>query len=247
VVEDETDSSNINKRQWGVVCYVEEFWCERKRMPTYQMIRENVNGFKTDEEVELELYSAPVRVRLTNRGVSYQKQLKRSDPEYINPSRLSDKQLAVINTLLNPFDRRSQTKKLAELGIGHSQLHGWMKDKRFSTYYNARAEELFGAEGLPVAHEALMRKVSEGNLGAIKLYYEVSGRHTGVNKQEVMNLKLLFARFTEILQKYVTPDVMRKIINELNVASMSTGAVTFNDPARPDFPVAEIERSEYEI
>ncbi len=223
--DEERPSERINKRQWGVVCYVEEFWCERKKMPTYQMIMQNVDGFKTELEVEAELYSPPVRVRLKNRGVNYQTQLKRNDPEYVNPSRLSDKQLAVINTLLNPFDRRSQSKKLAELGIGASVLHGWMKDKRFSKYYNDRAEELFGPEGLPVAHEALMRKVAEGNLGAIKLFYEVSGRHTGVNKQEVMNLKLMFARFTEILQRHISPDVMRLVINDLNNAMSMSGAL----------------------
>lgn len=194
-------------------------------MPTYQMIRANVKGFKNDEEVEVELYSAPVRVRLKNRGVGYEKQLKKSDPEYLNPSQLSDKQLAVINTLLNPFDRRSQTKKLADLGVSSATLHGWMKDKRFIQYYNDRAEEMFGPEGLPVAHEALMRKVAEGNLGAIKLFYEVSGRHTGVNKQEIANLKLVFARFTEILQRHVTPETMKVIVSELNTAMAVTGIV----------------------
>lgn len=195
------------------------------------MIRSNVKGFKNDEEVEVELYTAPVRVRLKNRGVAYEKQLKKSDPEYINPSQLSDKQLAVINTLLNPFDRRSQNKKLAELGINPSTLYGWMKNKRFSQYYNDRAEEMFGPEGLPVAHEALMRKVAEGNLGAIKLFYEVSGRHTGVNKQEIANLKLVFARFTEILQRHVSPDTMRTIVGELNAAMTFSGMVDNNQLA----------------
>lgn len=231
--------SNITSRQWLTVCFCEEFWGEYKSFPTLEQIKAGVEGFKNTEEVEQELFSTPVRSRLKNRGVDYSARLKKTDPDWKNPSRLSDKQLAVINALLNPFDKRSQTKKLAEMGITPVHLHGWMKDKRFRDYYNARAEELFGPEGMPIAHEALLRKVGEGNLSAIKLYYEMTGRHTGVRREEVTNLKLMFARFTEILQRYVTPDTMRLIITELNNAMALSGAINDNQMALRASPVAE--------
>lgn len=208
------DSLDITARQWDLVCFIEEFWGEYKGFPPYEVILKSVPNFKNIEEVESEVFSPAVKKRLDNRGIDLSVTLKNSSPDWKNPSRLSDKQLAVINTLLNPYDNRSQTKKLAELGIAPPVLYGWMKQRRFAQYYAERAEELFG-DAQPIAHEALVRKVVGGNIGAIKLFYEVSGRHTG-NNEEITNFKLLFARFTEILQRHVSPEVMRQIIIELN-------------------------------
>ncbi len=229
----EGDSRSITERQWDLVCYIEEFWGENKAFPRLVQIKANVPGYATEAEITEELYLPAVKLRLDNRGVIYGKRLKRGAPEQENPSRLSDKQLAVINTLLNPFDRRAQSKKLSELGITATTLNGWMKDARFREYYNARSEDLFGPEGMPIAHEALMRKVGEGNLGAIKLYYEVAGRHvSGARNEEITNLKLLFVRLTEVLQRYVAPDTLRTIINEFNDITALNG-VALNSAAPP--------------
>jgi hypothetical protein len=218
-------------RQWELVCYAEEFWSEHKAFPSYAEIKKNVDGLSSNDEVESELYSEVVRSMLKNRGVDYSVTLKKEDPDYIHPSRLSDKQLAVISTLLNPLDTRSQSKKLADLGVKPVTFAGWMRGQRFSEYFKARSEELFG-DALPLAHEALMRKVTDGDIRAIKLFYEVSGRYTGTRKEEVTNLRLLLVRVTEIMQRYLDPNTMRQVIDELNTLMLTSGVPNHNpEPA----------------
>lgn len=216
-------SNSITIVQWDLVCFCEEFWYENKAFPSYAEIKKNVDDLNTDAQIEAELYSDPVRIRLKNRGIDYSVVLKKEDPDYVNPGRLTDKQLAVVSTLLNPLDTRSQTKKLADLGVKPATFAGWMKSKRFSDYMKARSEELFG-DALPLAHDALVRKVTDGDIRAIKLFYEVSGRYTGVRKEEVANLKLLLIRLTEIMQRYLDPSVMRQIIDEINSLMLTTNS-----------------------
>lgn len=208
--------------QWDLVCFCEEFWSEHRAFPSYKEIIKNVSGLTTDDEVNAQLYSDPVRVRLKNRGVDYSVALKETDPDFVSPTRLSDKQLAVISTLLNPLDGRSQTKKLASLGVKPATFAGWMRGERFSGFFRARSEELFG-DALPLAHESLVRKVADGDIRAIKLFYEVSGRYTGARKEETANLRLILAKLTEIIQHYVSPEIMRQIINDVDAMMIGSG------------------------
>lgn len=212
-------SAKLTPRQWDLICFVEEFWHEYKAFPRLDVIKGKVFGYSSAEDVEEDIYLPHVRKRLTNRGIDYSVVLRDDDDEYkpdTLKSRLSPEQLAAISVMLNPFDRRSLTKKLAELGIRESTLNGWMKSKRFSDYFKARSEELF-SDGIPIAHSALMEKVADGDMKAIKLFYEVSGRHTGVNKQETANLKLVIARLIEIMQRHCDTNTMMAITREIGV------------------------------
>lgn len=219
----EPESSQVNRkptlREWDLICFVEEFWHEHKGFPSNDTIKENVSGFSNTDELDSELYSPIVRKFLTNRGIDYGVSVSQDEVETgkfktKNPSRLSDKQIAVINTLLNPLDQRTLNKKLADLGVSPTTYQGWIKQKRFSDYMRARSEELF-SDAMPIAHAALMDKVAKGDMRAIKFFYEMSGRFTGANNEEIINIRMLLARVIEILQRHLDVNTLRVVANEL--------------------------------
>jgi hypothetical protein len=201
----------LTERQWDLINYAEEFWHEFKAFPSYRDIKENVEGFTTEEEIENELYSPAVHIRLVNRGIDYSKPITETKH---NPSRLSDKQLAVINTVLNVADKRSLQQKLKDLNVSTATYYGWKKQPRFAKYLRDRSEELFG-DNMPEVHKSLADRAVSGDTRAIKLFYEVSGRHTGIDKTEVANMRLLIVRLIEVLQRHLDDDTMRAVAREI--------------------------------
>lgn len=154
------------------------------------------------EEIDKFNKSETVVTMLSNRGI----EVLASDRESLTPD-----QIAAANCYLNIADTRPLTQKLKELGISPTRFSGWMKGKNFSRYIQERAEELF-EDGMPFAHRELMAKVMNGDIKAIRLYYEVSGRYTGVQSVEAQNVTMILQRLLEAIQMEVSdPETVRRI------------------------------------
>lgn len=131
-----------------------------------------------------------------------------------NESRLTDKQMALASVLLNPLDKRSQTQKLQALGIQPVTFHGWMKSKKFTEYMAQQSEILFG-DILPLARDALLRKVMKGEVNAIRLYMEMRGEYNK-NNEATQDFRLLVNRLVETIQRHVKdPQALQAIAEEI--------------------------------
>lgn len=131
---------------------------------------------------------------------------------------LSPKQLALANSLLNLADRRSTKKKLEDLEVSAAVYANWKKDSVFAGYLRERSEELL-PDGLADAHLALVDSASSGDISAIKLLYEVTGRHTP-GSQQVQNIKSMLTAVIESVQKHVRdPAILQAIATDIQLAS----------------------------
>lgn len=84
----------------------------------------------------------------------------------------SVKQIAIVEMLLNPEDRRSKGDKLKEAGVPHRTFYNWMKDKRFIDYMNSKLD-LYTDGELSDIWKALINQCKRGNIQAIKLFFEM--------------------------------------------------------------------------
>ena len=126
---------------------------------------------------------------------------------------LSPDQITAINTVLNKADGRSDAKKLRDMGVSPQQWAGWKQRADFKEYYRKRAENIFN-EALPDAHLALVDRVSNGDLGAIKFYYEVTGHYTSEGK--AVDLKMVLNRVFEIISLHIkNPEQLAAIGGDL--------------------------------
>jgi|SRR5882672_717252 len=180
------------KNELKLVSYVEEHWHRHKAFPAYHIIGK-VLGWEHDV-VKFTAETATVATMLRNRGIE--------KPERIE-NKLTPEQVAAANVYLNIVDNRPIQMKLADLGISSAKFSGWMKGKTFRAYITERAEELF-EDGMAIAHRELLGKVSKGDISAIRLFYEVSGRYSGVQSIEIQNVQLLMSRLLEAIQMEVT-------------------------------------------
>jgi hypothetical protein len=208
--------------EYNYVHHVEKHWYEHKRFPMIGL-SSKIIGLPVEEVQEL-LKSEVVLVMLDNRGIR---------PDTSDPTELSEEQLAAANIYLNISDTRPLSQKLEELGISRIRFNGWMKGKAFSKYLTERAEELF-EEGMPFAHRELLTKVMHGNLNAIRLFYEVSGRYTGVQSVEQQSIGLLIQRLLEAIQMEVSdPETIKRIGQRFQTLAANEASQVFTPQPQP--------------
>lgn len=151
---------------------------------------------------------------LANRGVILPKHWALDDST-LPVGSLSRIQSAAVLTMINFDDKRSRTKKLAELGVELATWNGWMKDENFKNYYLELAEKNF-RDALPVAQESLIKAMERGSVEGIKYFMEVTGRHTQ-GSAEVQNLKVAIAKLVESINMHVKdPAVLDAIAQDFD-------------------------------
>lgn len=141
---------------------------------------------------------------------------------------LTKEQLAVIAAINNTRDTRSDVKKIRDLGISPRMYAGWMHSKRFTDHLRDSAENLL-ENSTADAHTAFLRKVRSGDIGAIKLYFEMTGRYNPAEENSV-NLQVFMTRVIETIQKEVQdPVILTKLAAGLSMAAAEFG-VANNSP-----------------
>lgn len=138
------------------------------------------------------------------------------------PSRgelLSDRQMHAIATMTNYVDKRSDEKKLRDMGITSREWSQWMLDEEFQKYLNERSERMLIASQHQ-AHLGLVKGARNGNVAAVKLYNEMTGRYNP-DQENNLNVRILLGSFIEVLQRHIKdPVIMHAIATEMmNVAS----------------------------
>ena len=130
--------------------------------------------------------------------------------------------MAAIAAMLNYADRRSDEKKLRDIGITTREWTSWLLDDDFAAYLSDRSERLLVASQHE-AHLGLIKGIIGGNIASVKLYNEMTGRYNH-EAENNFNVKVLLGSFIEVLQRHVTdPIVLHRIATEMNnVAARQT-------------------------
>lgn len=134
---------------------------------------------------------------------------------------LTAQQLAAINTIYDFNDTRSDTKKLKELGIPSQTWAAWKRDPAFQDYLAKRAENLLGSN-MDEAHRALIDAARRGDVSALKLYYEMTGRWSSKTVGE-LNVEFLLVKIIEAVQKHVADS---QIVNNIAEEIMGFAGVS---------------------
>ena len=193
----------LSQAEYEILNFIEQEYMLSRHLPTVEVISEKT-GIPADRIRKLwerEDFKTAVRVRGVDTRVS---------PTGI----LTAEQLMLANTLLDFSDTRSHKKKLQDLGISSQTYQGWLRDPAFQGYMVQRAENLL-PDVTAEAHLALVDNVRRGDLGSIKLYYEMTGRWSSKTVGE-LNVEFLLMKVLEAVQKHVSdPKILENISDEL--------------------------------
>lgn len=150
---------------------------------------------------------------------------------------LSPKQLMVANVILNEHDRTALKRKLEMVGLSTAQFQSWMADPTFFNYLRSETDRRFKNTDI-FAHQSLSRLVMDGDLNAIKYYFDITNRHT--TQADSLNFSSILARLMEVLARYVTPGVLSQIADDLDEIMGSPQAVPQRIPSFQALDVEEI-------
>lgn len=197
-----------------LVFFIERFHASTGQSPTDAQLNQR---FKLTPELLENFKANPLVLKsLKARGINYPAAADKFTAE----------QMHAAAVMLDMVDRRSDEKKLRDLGITTRKWSQWLLDDEFAAYLADRSEKLL-ANSLPEAHKGLLKGVRNGNVAAVKTMYEVTGRYRP-NEEVQIDVRRVLHTFIEIIQKYVKdPVLLHNIAMDLSqvasAESYSTG------------------------
>lgn len=205
---------------------VEEFWNRNRFFPGTDEISK-LTKFPLDVVEEI-ITSGKLDKRFESLGIDKSAvPLAKKGEIGKNAFGLTHSQLALASCLLNPYDQRSRAQKLKDLGIQPITFNGWMKSDKFVNYLKEQSERMFG-DMMPMAKDALLRKVLKGEVGAIKLYMEMQGEYS--KSEPAQDYRLLVNRLIEAIQRHVKdPATLQALAEDIKSLTIKGEVVHGND------------------
>ena len=206
----------LNELDRGIVSFCEQSWFLRGSLPTPELLQ---TEFKmTARAIKAFLEREEIQESFDGRGI----------PTIVGRS-LSPDQITAINTILNFADTRSEKKKLADMNISTVQWNGWRANPAFKEYLLNRTEGIL-ADSIPDVNVALVDRARNGDLGAIKLVYEMTGRYRG--NEAGVDVRQIMHQVLEIITMEVQDPVALNNISRrlLGLAGIDQPANIENEP-----------------
>lgn len=200
----------LTDEQMEMVFFIERFHAMQGEVPTDSIMHQRF----AFEEDQLDAFKSHplVAKSMAFRGITY--------PPLTDF--LNERQMAAVATMTNFVDKRSDEKKLRDIGITTREWATWMLDENFQRYLTSRSERmLVGAQH--EAHLGLIKGMRNGNVASVKLYNEMTGRYNPEADNQV-NVKMLLHSFIEVLQRHIKdPIQLHGIATEL--ATLASGNI----------------------
>lgn len=209
-----TGSEYLEPWQIDTVNFIEKAHSSTGALPGDDAIIDYLKFIKHKVTLEqlAELKENPLFIAsMKSRGINLQ--------DYI----ISSRQMAAASVMLNLTDRRSDEKKLRDIGVSTEEFSTWMLNHNFAKYMAERSEQMV-ANSIHLAHMGLLRGVNQGNTASIQLYYKLTGRYDPDQESNV-NVRLVIGRVLEAIQKHVRdPNVLNSLAVELSQIAIESGS-----------------------
>lgn len=201
----------LSDRQMDIVFFVERYHALEGKVPSSDIIHQRFDLFEGEYE---SFASHPLVAKsMKHRGITF------PAAEDV----LSPEQMSAIAAMLDYTDRRSDEKKLRDVGITTRQWTTWMLDDQFAEYLSNRSERMLLASKHE-AHKGLLKGVRNGNVASVKYMNEMTGRYNPEADNNV-NIRALLMGMIEILQRHISdPIILHGIATEMmNAAAIHNG------------------------
>jgi hypothetical protein len=169
-------------------------------------------------DVALQFDVNPVVVQNMVNSDSFRRSLVVRGVPLSKQSVLSPEQLKCVAIITDPTRKGGLKSRLREAGVSYPTYLSWMAQSEFRDSVNKLAERIL-ENSLADVNTGLVEAATKGDVGAIKFFYELTGRYDPTNKQ-VMDVMSVLAQVVEIIQRHVTdPEKLEAMASELTMLS----------------------------
>lgn len=202
-----TEKPLLTDIELDVIFFIERYWASTGTAPTRSQIDQRFTGLTNEWHQAFE--NNPLVVHsFKARGIVWPPPGDSLTPE----------QMHAVAVMADLVDRRSDEKKLRDLGISTRQWAMWLQDDNFAEYLRDRSEVMVRNSTHEI-HRGLMKGVRNGNVASVKLAYELTGRYRP-NEEQQIDVRRVLHTFIEVIQKYVKdPVVLHQIAMDLSSAA----------------------------
>lgn len=192
--------------------WIHLYWLDSGKRPTLSQLV-ILSGWSESKLIR-GLKSKATYYRLRKRGIDWP---EKWSPEASRLAELTPQQVMAIQILTDPTRPEPFKKRLSIAGINYNIFRNWMRNPKFSEAYKAIGESMV-TDNIATVHTALVQKAERGDTNAMKLFYEVSGRHDPM-RQQTQDLSKLVGILLEIITRHITDvGVLHKINNDFTKA-----------------------------
>jgi hypothetical protein len=132
---------------------------------------------------------------------------------------LTSKQMLSLTVLSNPSDRRDLRAKLRSIGATYAEYQAWLKQPLFQEKVTEITEAMLG-DNIGNVHQSLVNQATGGNVRAIELFYQITGRHDPAQKQ-VVQMDIIIKLLLEILTRRISDtEVLDMIVKDIGTEVM---------------------------
>lgn len=129
---------------------------------------------------------------------------------------LTPQQLAAVSVITDPTRREPLKDRLLAVGVTYAQYRNWLRNPVFKSALTKVGEELL-TDSMASVHNSLTMRAMAGDTAAIKMFYEVSGRHDP-NKQQLQDLGQIINLILEVITRRITDvGTVRNITNDIDL------------------------------
>jgi hypothetical protein len=155
---------------------------------------------------------------------------------------LTPEQIFCISIITDPTNRKTFGEKLKQAGISHTTYKAWLKNPTFATKISEIGESLLN-DNIATVHARLVQRADQGDINAIKLFYEVSGRHDPAQKQ-MLDIGRVMGLMLEVITRYVTnTETLKKISDDMDTILSGGVPLGLQEPPA-NYIEAEVEEDE---
>lgn len=161
--------------------------------------------------------------RLQVRGINWTRYwLDKVEAEQVKQG-LTPQQSLALAIITDPTARGNLRARLAVVGVSYNQYRNWMMQPEFQKAMDTISEKMV-TDNINTVHNALVKKAESGDTQAMKLFYEVSGRHDPM-RQQSLDMSRIVGLLLEVITRHV-PDlgVLDKIETEFST-TLAGGAL----------------------
>lgn len=117
------------------------------------------------------------------------------------------KRKMIAETLANPDFTGTITELIKQVGVPRSTFYRWLEDEQYLQYINNLIDKYTDSE-LPAVWKALVNQCKQGDVKAIKLYFELKGKYNlNIKADLTTNYQNPFADIsTEDLKKLIADE-----------------------------------------
>ena len=185
-------------------------------LPTYDEILEK-SGLPADK-VKAVLKSDYFCDRMWARGIQWPRKWDSTQAITTPRAQITPQQVHALQIVMDPTNNKPMGQKLKMAGVSYSTWQNWLRQPVFAEAVRYTTEQMLG-DNIATVHARLVNKADQGDVQAMKLFYEVSGRHDPA-RQQMQDIQSIIGLLLEVITRHITdPSVLMRITNDFDTVT----------------------------